>query len=156
MLPPRLINESSRAKDCPAAKILNTSIAHSRYPSRWKMGQVMPLFKRDELPVLPCLNNILKDCSRIKCRISTKVDCQTSFQLIDDVTVARPRFWSLRKTGAYAVIWRNWQLSYHSIDVSKALDTIPHPLLLAKLKAYGLRNSACALFADYRAERHKG
>ena len=98
MLPPRLINESSRAKDCPAAKILNTSIAHSRYPSRWKMGQVMPLFKRDEeldkrnvLPVLPCLNNILKDCSRIKCRISTKVDCQTSFQLIDDVTVARPR-----------------------------------------------------------------
>ena len=39
MLPPRLIKESSRAIAGPVAKILNTSIAHSRYPSRWKMGQ---------------------------------------------------------------------------------------------------------------------
>ena len=62
MLPPRLIKESSRAIAGPVAKILNTSIAHSRYPSRWKMGQVTPLFmmeldKRNYRPVtvLPCL-----------------------------------------------------------------------------------------------------
>ena len=48
MLPLRLIKESSRATAGPVAKILNTSIAHSRYPSRWKMGQVTPLFKKDE------------------------------------------------------------------------------------------------------------
>ena len=36
-----------------------------------------------------------------------------------------------------------------SMDLSKAFDTIPHLLLLAKLKAYGLSDSACALFADY-------
>ena len=35
------------------------------------------------------------------------------------------------------------------MDLSKAFDTILRPLLLAKLKAYGLSNSACALFADY-------
>ena len=35
-----------------------------------------------------------------------------------------------------------------SMDLSKAFDTIPHPLLIAKLKAYGLSNSVCALFAD--------
>ena len=35
-----------------------------------------------------------------------------------------------------------------SMDLSKALDTIRHLLLLAKLKAYGLSGSACALFAD--------
>jgi len=43
-----LIKESSRAIAGPVAKILNTSIAQSRYPSRWKMGQVTPLFKKDE------------------------------------------------------------------------------------------------------------
>ena len=40
-----------------------------------------------------------------------------------------------------------------SMDLSKAFDTIPHPLLLAKLKAYGLSSSACALFADYLSGR---
>ena len=35
------------------------------------------------------------------------------------------------------------------MDLSKAFDTIPHPLLLAKLKAYGLSSSACALLGDY-------
>ena len=34
------------------------------------------------------------------------------------------------------------------MDLSIAFDTIPHPLLLAKLNTYGLSNSACALFAD--------
>ena len=36
-----------------------------------------------------------------------------------------------------------------SMDLSKAFDTFLHPLLLAKLKAYGLSNSACALLGDY-------
>ena len=37
-----------------------------------------------------------------------------------------------------------------SMDLSKAIfDTIAHPLLLAKLEAYGLNSSACALLGDY-------
>ena len=36
-----------------------------------------------------------------------------------------------------------------SIDLPKAFDTIPHGLLLAKLRAYGLSDSACELFRDY-------
>ena len=69
MLPRRLIKESARSIAGPVAKILSTSIAHSRYPSGWKMGQVTTLFKRDEetdkrdyrpVTVLPCLNNIFE------------------------------------------------------------------------------------------------
>ena len=48
MLPPLLMKESARAIAGPVANILNTSIPRSRYPSCWKMGQVTPLFKRDE------------------------------------------------------------------------------------------------------------
>ena len=116
MLPPRLIKESSRAIAGPVAKILNTSIAHSRYPSRWKMGQVTPLFKRDEeldkqnyrpVTVLPCLNNIFERLLSVQIEDFYQGYCRTSFQLIGKVTVVRPRFSNLRKTGAHAVIVRN-------------------------------------------------
>ena len=40
-----------------------------------------------------------------------------------------------------------------SMDLSKAFDTIPHALLLAKLSAYGLNSSACTLLEDYLSGR---
>ena len=35
------------------------------------------------------------------------------------------------------------------MDLSKAFDTVPHALLLAKLTAYGLNGNAWALLEDY-------
>ena len=40
-----------------------------------------------------------------------------------------------------------------SMDLSKAFDTIPHALLLAKLSAYGFNGSACALLEDHLSGR---
>ena len=42
-----------------------------------------------------------------------------------------------------------------SMDLSKAFDVIQHPLLLAKLKAYGLDKDSCALFRNYLSNRQK-
>ena len=157
MLPPRLIKESSRAIACPVAKILNTSIAYSRYPSHWKMGQVAPLFKKDEelykrnyrpVTVLPCLNNIFD-------RLLSE-QMQDFYQgLLSDFISAYRRSHScetaLRKLTEDCCACRDRKelVAVVSMDLSKAFDTIPHPLLLEKLKAYGLCNSACALFVDY-------
>ena len=157
MLPPRLIKESSRAIAGLVAKILNTSIAYSRCPSHWKMGQVMPLFKKDEelykrnyrpVTVLPCLNNIFE-------RLLSEQMRDFYQGLLSDFISAYRRSHScetaLRKLTEDWCACRDRKelVAVVSMDLSKAFDTIPHPLLLGKLKAYGLSNSACALFADY-------
>ena len=67
MLSPRLVKESASVIAKPITNILNTSIEQGCYPNAWKMGQVTPLFKKDDesnkanyrpVTVLPVLNNI--------------------------------------------------------------------------------------------------
>ena len=41
------------------------------------------------------------------------------------------------------------------MDLSKAFDCLPHGLLIAKLRAYGLTLSACELVASYLSERRQ-
>ena len=48
MLPPRLKKESLHSIAGPVTKFLYTAIVQGRYPSRWKMGQVTPVFKKDD------------------------------------------------------------------------------------------------------------
>ena len=39
------------------------------------------------------------------------------------------------------------------MDLSRAFDSLPHDLLLGKLRAYGLCDKACALIGSYLADR---
>ena len=39
-----------------------------------------------------------------------------------------------------------------SMDLSKAFDTIPHALLVTKLKAYSMGDGACTLLRDYQKD----
>ena len=67
MLSPRLVKEWASVIAKPITNILNTSTEQGCYPNAWKMGQVTPLFKKDDesnkanyrpVTVLPVLNNI--------------------------------------------------------------------------------------------------
>lgn len=42
-----------------------------------------------------------------------------------------------------------------SLDLSKAFDSLPHSLLLTKLKAYGLNHHTCHLLKDYLQDREQ-
>ena len=69
LIPPRLLKESESVISEPLAKMMNCSIGLGHYPSCWKMGQVTPLFNKDDefckenyrpVSVLPALNNIFE------------------------------------------------------------------------------------------------
>ena len=55
----------------------------------------------------------------------------------------------------YSIYWKNSGLDNRSvvaiigIDLSKAFDSLPRDLLLAKLATYGLSSNACSLIRDY-------
>ena len=40
-----------------------------------------------------------------------------------------------------------------AMDLSKAFDSLPHSLLISKLRAYGLDNSSCAFLQNYLTGR---
>ena len=39
------------------------------------------------------------------------------------------------------------------MDLSRAFDSLPHDLLLGKLRAYGLSDKACVLIGSYLSDR---
>ena len=157
LIPPRLLKESASAISEPLAKIINCSISLGHYPSRGKMGQVNPSFKKGDefckkncrpVSVLPALHNTFE-------RILAK-QLEPFYQdiLSDFISAYRPNF--SRETSLLRVTedWRKSRDSKEtvavvSMDLSKAFDSIPHALLLAKLEAYGLGETSILLLRSY-------
>ena len=135
---------------------MNESIKQCKYPSRWKMGQVTPLFKKnDELSkenyrpvtVLPALNNVFEKL------LASQLDQFYSEILSDYISAYRRHYSCETSLMSLTEDWRrsldNKQIvAVISMDLSKAFDTIPHGLLLAKLKTYGVNSKSCMLLKD--------
>ena len=154
---PLLLNESTSAISGPLAELMDESIKQCKYPSRWKMGRVTPLFKKnDELnkenyrpvTVLPALDNVFEKL------VASQLD-QFYTKLLSNYISAYRRHYGcetslMRLTEDWTRSLDNKQIvAVISMDLSKAFDTIPHGLLLAKLKAYGVNRRSCMLLKDY-------
>ena len=119
------------------------------------MGQVTPLFKKnDELSkenyrhvtVLTALNVFEK-------LLATRLDQLYSEILSDYISAYRRHYSCETSLMSLTEDWRrsldNKQIvAVISMDLSKAFDTIPHGLSLAKLKTYGVNSRSCMLLKD--------
>ena len=54
-----------------------------------------------------------------------------------------------------AALDKNMYIGAVLMDLSKAFDCLPHDLLLAKLKAYGVNEESCNLMGSYLSNRHQ-
>ena len=125
---------------------MNESIRQFKYPVRWKMGQVTPLFKKnDELSktnyrpvtVQRIFNNIFRKL------ISVQLEDFFTGILSDFISSYRRNYSCETTLIRLTEDWKRCRdnketVAVVSMGLSKAFDTIPHSLLLAKLKAYGL------------------
>ena len=102
--------------------------------------------------VLPALNNIFE-------RLLAGQLCEFYREILSDFISAYRKFHScetslLRLTEDWRMMRDRGELvAVVSMDLSKAFDVIQYPLLLSKLKAYGMDDTSCALLRNYLSGR---
>ena len=158
---PKLLQIAAPAIAAPLAKLFNCCIESCMWPTQWKISCVTPVYKKEDetnkknyrpisvLSVIPKLfekimfEQLYKTLSPL---FSSNMSgflrghscCTVLLKLTDDWRMALDE---KKDVGVVA------------IDLSRVFDSICHNLLLAKLKAYGLQDSAINLIWSYLSDR---
>ena len=159
---PRLLKLSAECVAEPLCAIFNAAIDQSTYPAAWKKGQITPIPKGSDseidktlfrpVTVLPAVNNIFEKI------LASQLT--SYFQgVLSDFLSAYRKHHSCHTTLLRLV--EDWKKSLDdgklvamvAMDLSKAFDSLPHSLLISKLRAYGLDNSSCAFLQNYLTGR---
>ena len=163
-IPPKLLKIASPLIAGPMTKVFNYCIDVGEWPCQWKLSNVTPVHKKDDetsktnyrpISVLSVIPKVFEKLqfdqlySVFTPVFSDNVSgflrghscCSALLKLTDDWRQA------LDNKKDVAVI---------AIDLSKAFDSICHNLLLAKLKAYGVHDTAIKLIQSYLSGRFQG
>ena len=154
-LPPKILQVAAEAISAPLSNIFNKSIKNGQFSDDLKDAQVSPLFKKDDPFIKKNYRpvSILNSHSKI---FESLIHCQLSehFENIFNNYLAACR----KGFGCQTTLLRlaeDWRRDLHNqlyvgavlMDLSKAFDCLPHDLIVDKLAAYGLCESACK-FSD--------
>ena len=159
--PPKILKLSTPSLADPLTTLFNYCIRTSTLPSSWKMSNVSPIYKKGDtsdknnyrpVSVLPAISKLFEKVlfdqlySSFLPTFSPNMSGflrghSTATALIKLTDDWRKSLDEKQKVGVVA------------IDLSKAFDCICHNLLLAKLKAYGLRDTALKLLRSFLHER---
>ena len=145
------------------AHYVNMSILECDFPDVMKVAEVSPIFKKD--------NDLLKENFR---PVSILTALSKIFERVyaDQLTVYFEKIFSdllsafRQKYSCQSALIRmfeNWRRALDdgqyvgalAMDLSKAFDSVPHGLLIAKFRAYGADITACKLLASYLHNRYQ-
>ena len=139
----------------------NKSLALGIFPSSMKLANITPVFKKDDrtdkcnyrpISILPNLSKVFEKC--IYNQLSTFFE-----------TVLSKYQYGFRKgfsaQHCLLKLLEQWKESVDQglvfgallTDLSKAFDCLSHELLIAKLSAYGMKDSAVRFVSDYLTNR---
>ena len=141
--------------------LINHTIENHYFPDTLKMANVTPVFKKENhldkskyrpVSILPSLSKVYEkviadqlnehmDCIFSKMLSAYRKGRSCQHVLIDLIEEWRSKLDIKNYVGAVLM------------DLSKAFDCLPHDLLMAKLKAYGLGDDALGLISSYLKQR---
>ena len=141
--------------------IINNSIRTCTFPEQNKKAEVTPLYKKSDqlakenyrpLSVLPSISKIFEKV------ISDQLLNYMSPYLSNDLSAYRKMYSCNNVLVKCIENWRkalddNCHVGCMLIDLSKAFDSLPHGLLIAKLHAYGVSAKACSFILNYLKDR---
>ena len=162
-IPPIAIKASAEVLCHPFSELFNYILNKSRIPQQWKLGEVTPVFKKDcsltksnyrPITILPSLSKVFETL------VHTRISPYFEDIFHKHVFAYRKHHGTDTALLRLTEQWRK-ELDQHNIigivsmDLSKAFDTLPHELLVAKLKSYGADGKTTDLVHDYLANRRQ-
>ena len=162
-IPPKIIKGSAAILSTPLKELFNISIKECLFPSDLKYADVAPLFKNDDntnkenyrpMSILPSISKLFERL--IFQQISSHVANKLSPFLFGFRKGYNAHHALLRLKNKLNMSLDNKQnIGLFMIDLSKALDCIPHNLLIAKLHAYGFAENSLKLIYSYLEKRNQ-
>lgn len=137
--------------------LFNLSLDKGIVPNDWKKANIVPVFKKGvksdvknyrPISLLPIAGKVLERCVHHSIFNIIRNDInehQHGFVPQKSTTSQLVEFYDL----VFNKIDNKSQCDIIFLDLSKAFDSVPHDLLLAKLKTFGICNKLHAWFTDY-------
>ena len=160
-IPAKLLKPVASTLSHHSSTIFNQCVDTCTFPMDAKLAEVVPLYKKADnltmqnyrpISILPSLSKVLE-----------KIIHQQLLPFLE--TILDPRMAAYRKGySCQHVLLRvveDWKLALDNrkhvaamlMDLSKAFDSLPHELIIAKLKAYGMKEEGCAFVWAYLSKR---
>ena len=160
-IPGKILRLAHKELTTPLTSLINSCMSRNIFPGNMKLAEVSPSYKKSD--------NLVKGNYRpvsILTTLSKLYESTMNEQLFDHFISIFDKLLSAFRKGHScqtllakciedwkAALDQNKHIGVLFADLSKAFDCLPHSLLLAKLRAYGIDISACNLIASYLSNR---
>lgn len=162
-IPPKLLKPVAENLSHHLASVFNQCIDTCSFPAGAKNAEVTPVFKKDDNLVMKNYRpvSILPSLSKVLEKLLHKQMLPFLDQILDPRMAAYRQGYSCQ----YVLLrliedWKkaleeNKHVGAILMDLSKAFDCLPHQLIIAKLKAYGMSADGCGLIWSYLSDRRQ-
>ena len=160
-IPAKILKAGAQELSLPLTTLFNSCIRKAQWPSDWKKGDWIPVFKKEDkqakenyrpVTVLTCASKVLERL------LSNQFTSSFDRRLGDCLTAYRKHNSCETTIVSLVEDWKQVRDKHLSVailstDMSKAFDCLHPPLLLSKLKAYGVQEKSLNLLRSYLCNR---
>ena len=156
-IPAKVLKLGAKELATPLTKLYNSCISSGKWPSEWKRGEWIPVFKKDDpldkenyrpVTVLSTVDKVFEQL------ISKQITSQFESRLSDCITAYRKSHSCETTLVSLVEQWKRARDGHQcvavlSTDMSKAFDSLHPRLMLNKLRAYGFEENTVNLLRSY-------